>query len=782
MSDEAGSFGRAAVAAPSAPELLRLEASAGRDGRFAALDTLLGDLLRTALHETHPLITLANGRSEDPVQIRGLGGKQRELVRELFSLEHQQARGAWFLPDEVTLKVGLINLPSHFRRHPRYASGIAAEEWGKLAFCDSPGAVLVWSILEPLFEQLLLPFELRGRQAGVKERDEQLRAWAEVDRFLDALGFRVAQELAVMRYGAGWGRLRAPEQLSAKQRLLEALAEQADGSTARRYRAHAIQSLLRRYYDRARRGPPLRRQVVNKAFERTLAGFFGGDWLGFLDYIGEEPHPDERIATTLPETRLYVGGGARAAEIAAQQDLPVGEVERMLAAFWGGSAASPVEQRVAVLRRFWSLFDEIHARQAPEMPPLWGLVEDQPSIDFGDRPDVPYQSGLYRRLMPADLLTEIERLWGTVMLPRWPERIVSEPFPHTLMAEAFGPALKFWHGCALTAWFLCEGPYSRTDMAGLVQYHTREVAELELLGCPVEPSTFTELIAAERKLGRPTPIPANRSTPESVPGISVMIEMHAGTRRAGFERLRDVITRHRRDWTARYFDHYLRARWESELRETGRQYNRLLEESGKAPMVKRFARYAAGATNHWFGGDISALYATLGEKAPVRPEHAARMPVDRAAFVVAVFRALGGKLLERKYVAGTSREAEVQAAEQQQHSSLTRLAEESLHYLQLEEALGRPPELVEFGAGKFASAAPALSPEIDTAWTRYRNVIDAARQAVQLPALADPSNPVGASSSRQGMIVGESGPTTNIPDPINTAAPKRSWWNRLLGR
>jgi hypothetical protein len=88
------------------------------------------------------------------------------------------------------------------------------------------------------------------------------------------------------------------------------------------------------------------------------------------------------------------------------------------------------------------------------------------------------------------------------MSPREPARIVTEPFPHVRLADAFGPALRFWHGCALTAWFLCEGPSSRTDMAGLKDYHRRDLAELEDLGTPVDRDTFAELVAAERRLGR----------------------------------------------------------------------------------------------------------------------------------------------------------------------------------------------------------------------------------------------------------------------------------------
>src|SRR5205823_5073039 len=151
-------------------------------------------------------------------------------------------------------------------------------------------------------EQLFLPLELRGRLVGTRDRAEQLAAWEEVDRFLAALGFRAEAELEGLRYGSGWGKLRAVEQLAAKQRLLAALAEQVEPAMGAAYRALALRGLVKRYYAQAKKGPPLRRQALTpKPMERTLATVFGGDWLAFLNYLGEEPHPDERVATSLPE-------------------------------------------------------------------------------------------------------------------------------------------------------------------------------------------------------------------------------------------------------------------------------------------------------------------------------------------------------------------------------------------------------------------------------------------------------------------------------------------------
>ena len=85
------------------------------------------------------------------------------------------------------------------------------------------------------------------------------------------------------------------------------------------------------------------------------------------------------------------------------------------------------------------------------------------------------------------------------MLARWPEHIVTNLSPHGTMSETFGPALSFWHGVGLTAWFITEGPYARTDMVGLADYYASQLAALDTFGCPVDPLVFDELIVAEKQ-------------------------------------------------------------------------------------------------------------------------------------------------------------------------------------------------------------------------------------------------------------------------------------------
>jgi hypothetical protein len=774
-------FGQLACDTLFASALLDLETSTGKQGQFSQVDALIGQLIAQSL-QGERIASLTRQKDRLTLSIHGLRTDQHIFIEEYFSIEKQQARGAWFLPKDASLKVGWLNLPYYFHHYPRYATGLATEERGRIAFQTSGEAVMVWSILQPFFEQLFRPFELRGHDSGTLDREKQIQIWGELDSFLRDLNFAVSEEMAVMRYGGGWSRLRAAEQIQAKQHLLDAFALQVNLSHASLYRACQIQTLLKRYYQRAKKGAPLRRQIVTKQVQPTLAGYFGGDWLAFLSYVEEEPHPDERIVTALPEPRLYVGGKSRAAEVASEHGLPVEEIQRMLATYWGDEQVmSPVEQRVDALRWVWKEFDEIHARQQSGMKSLWGFVDDTGfTLHSMDDASTPHQPGLYKQLLSPDLLGLITRLWGTIMLSRWPERIVSEPAPYRLMAEAFGPALKFWHGCALTTWFICEGPSSRTDLTGLAEYYQREIAELDSMECPIDPSLFRELVQTESLLGTPEPLTTNLSNVD-VGGMTLTFEMSRGTRRDGFERLRDIVTRYRRSWSAKYLEQYLRACWEVELRGTATAYSQLLEEKGRPPTLKQFARHATVATNHWFGGNVSGLYAAIGEKIPQRPQRIAIMPNDPEDFAWSVFERLGGKPFTRKTIVESQEEVDQQAKEQQRNGNLLRLSELSVSYVQLEEALGRPPTLREFGQTRFQWPSSVLAKDMDAAWLIYKDSIDMAKRAMK-------ENPRSGVEylPPQHIIM----PTLEEkPDQISETTTeavsrkeRRSLWKRLFGR
>ena len=758
-----------------------MEEAEGQAARFKKVDELVGRLVVRALNGERVVNSRKDGKHA-VLELAKLSRAERQVLNDTFSLAQQQAHGAWFLPEQASIGFGVLNFPSQLRNYPRHAMGIALEECGRTALAKSADAVLVWSLLEPFFSELFRPFDIRGPSAGIAERETALEEWRAVDETYAALNLNVATALSKMHFGSGWSKLAPDQQVGAKQRLMDALVAQVDVGIGSRYRALRIKALLQKYYAKAKDGRAQRRQVITKQLAPILAGFFGGDWLAWLDYVGEAPHPDEKISTALPEPRLYVGGEQKVLEAAARTGIAADEVQRILKSYWANSGgSSPVHRRVSVLARYWKVFDEIHARQEPGMRPLWGLVEEGGLINLDDVWRAPYQTGLFRELLPADLLADVEELWGSSVLAKWPDRVVSEQYPHAAMAEALGPCLAFWHGVALTAWFICEGPSSRTDMAGLAKYHARHLQALSDLGYPIADSLFGELVEAEARLGPPQPIVDER-TMES--GMS--FSMQLGQRRGGFPGLRNIITKHRRAWTAPHFDGYLRALWETELRRASYEYNVLSEQRGKAPTLKQFAKHATGPSNHWFGGDVTALYAALGLKAPAKQERRLIMPVDRVGFAWTVFQVLGGRPFHRMVVVDSRADANRQGEEQQRNHAYKRLAEESLWYLQLQEVLGRSPDLDDFGASKFEKIAAVVTSDAEQFWPTYVQAIEQAKVSPQPAPEQVKSTPVFVGSPRhegqKEVAPAEERDSVVDRPPPDPDPPKRSWLSRLLGR
>ncbi len=361
------------------------------------------------------------------------------------------------------------------------------------------------------------------------------------------------------------------------------------------------------------------------------------------------------------------------------------------------------------------------------------------------------------------------------MLPRWPEHIVTEISPHATLAEAFGPALRFWHEVGLTTWYLTEGPYAVTDMAGLAERHQAVLESLEAMACPVDPVMFADLIEGEAQLGPEEPINPDKSTINLSSGVSVSISLSSATRRSGFERLRDIVTRYRRDWAEQHLDTYLKTRWDSELREAARHHAEAIAAKGKPPTPKQFARHAATATNHWLGGDISAFYAAIGEKSAVHPERVCLMPLDRTGFANRVFDALGGQHFTRQIVVANRQEGLEQGQEQDRHNHFVWLGSQSLRVIQLREAMGRAPELKEFGTPAFEYRADVLDSDVERAWQHYVSVVDAVLQTLAGDAPAPESDRVVAAQVAAPATQTEAPAPPTIaertPPPVPTPPP-----------
>ncbi|MFF9119029.1 TerD family protein [Streptomyces massasporeus] len=679
-------------------DLLALEAAAGQQQRFGQLDALAARLLAAAL-AGRPVASVVRGeRAEaaDSVEVSGLTVQERTWCAEAFGLQEQQRRGAWYLPQKMSLKAGAVNLPSLVRERPAHALTLAADSSASVSLVDGAAeAVLLWSLLVPLFETLIEP--IRVRAAGpAKAVDDQQQLWSGIEERYRLLG--IANEaLEIFSFGGGWHRLDRPGQQRARLRLLDALTDVDPLQLVTRHRSLQMQALMAGFAKKAKTGgTALARRVLTRALQRIVCGYFAGDWLAVLDYLQASPHPDEEVITALPEPRLYVGMSAQAADMAAEAGIPEDDIHAMLAAFLGGpTSLSPVEERVAALRDWWTAFDQRHAAQRPGMRSLWGLVDNEVmAFESGER-----GQQLYRQVLPASVNEQVDRLWQSVTLQRHAKSIVSNPRPHRLMAETFGAALEFWHGVALTAWFVCEGPSSRTPLSGVADYYSRPLAALRAANCPVSPDLIEELRIAERHLGPEEAIIRERSelpVDTALGSFTLTISHSSGSRREGFERVRDIVTRHRRAWAEQYLDTYLQQRWRTALQDVARAYHRFVAAKGRPPTLIQFSQFAAAAANQWTGGDLGGLYTAIGEPAPAQQERPARLlPGDGSDFARRVYTALGGIAVDNDLRMNQPEEA-------QRQWQLTRLAVESLRYLQLHEALGQPPTPKQFGSARLA--------------------------------------------------------------------------------
>ena len=757
MTDIHANLGRRLAATATAQEWLGAEDDSDAGARFAVVDGLLAAACATAFAGKAPLqVTGPAERVE--VTAQHLPAAAHANLTELFDLDAQRATGAWWLPEVATVAPGRINLPAYYATNPRWAMNTASTLSGRVRVIGSPAALACWALLTPFGEAVYAPLILRGPQAGGLEPDARDAAWAAVDTLYAALGLTgdtVAATLTRMRPGNGWTRLTTDEQIAAKVALIHALRAAVDVTTVRRWRAEVLRPLVTRYYAKAKKDTPTAKAVLIKALQPAVAAYFGGSWLALLDYLGEAPAPGEQIVPALPEPRLYVQGSEKVQQVAAQKNLPVEAVQEVLSSIYGSAEVrSPVERRLEVLRGYWQFIDAAHARQAPGMAALDDLAS---TTGFGIGNDKePFPTPAYERLLPAPTLADVDTLWGGACVPRYPDRIASAVFPHAYLTAALGPALSFWHGVGLTGWYVCEGPSSRTDLDGMAEYYARDVAALADAGTPIDPQLFVDLRAAQRRLGPPQELWAD--TREIAPGMT--IRTGGGTRRDGFEILRDIITTHRRAWAGQHLEAALRHAWEAPLREVARQANLAVARRGKLPTAKQFATLAAPTANAWFGGDLNAVYAAVGEKPPGEQRRVQLMPYDRSRLCTEVFTALGGRYIPNSHAAADYDGNELSWI-------MRRMAAEAPRFVQLEEVLDRPPTADEFKAGRLTW------PEGMT-FDRYSAVVTAVRTSLPTtrPQAAQQPQPVGGTASAaSGRAAASATPAVTPPAPSPIVAP-----------
>jgi hypothetical protein len=718
----------AQIAAASAAEILRIEEALGRGAVFDGADALLTSMLRQAARRSPVVAAEWGQRSAATIELTGLTDDDRATLERDFRLGVQETRGAWYLPREATVAFGWCNYPATAASGARFAVNAAREQSAKTSLHNSPDALATWALVAPFFADLFAPIAARTAGGKLLTEAQTRTQWVDIADLYTDLGLDVDEQLTAVASGARWVAMGIDEQRSALAGLCDAVLYAATDDTARRWRARQVRALTAAFGRKAKKEPPLARQVLTKQMQPLLSAVFGGSWMAMLDYLGEQPNEAEEIAGALPEPKLFVGSADRASTVADDHGIAVDEVQRMLAAYMGQTAgASPVEERVSAMRDVWAEFDRLHAKQASGMTSLSGLLDDGATRTDADNATDPLAA---RTQVAPHLDAEIKRLWDGATLPRWPERIVSEFHPYQRMAKAFGPALALWSGVALTCWYVCEGPWSRTDLAGLAVYHQRDLEALEALGCPVAPDLFADLVAAESKLGPVQQL--SRGTTSEVGGISISISMSTGTRRDGFEHLRDVVTAHRRAWAEEHLDSYLRVRWDSELREVAREFQRRLAARGKPPTVKQFASFAAESANNWFGGDLAAVFAALGETSPIRTQRIDLLEREPLPFVVDLTAEL------TRIWDLPPHDPDQYSPDDQKHWQARRLASDALKYLQLQEALDRPPTPKEFNADRYTWSHFG---DRDSAWRQYTDAIERLRTRADAPRPQAPPAP-----------------------------------------
>ncbi|MDP9475907.1 MAG: hypothetical protein M3R38_09510 [Actinomycetota bacterium] len=341
-------------------------------------------------------------------------------------------------------------------------------------------------------------------------------------------------------------------------------------------------------------------------------------------------------------------------------------------------------------------------------------------------------------------------------------------------------------------------------MAGLEEYYSRDLAELEDVGAPVDRAMFAELIAAEGHLGEPQPTSTETREVEVEPSLTIETTTSHGSRREGFEGIRDAITKHRRAWAEEHLQEYLRKRAENDVREVAKVFHtKSAERGGKPPTPKQFAKAAAVPANRWFGGDVAALYRAFGERSPVSPVRVRVVPVDVEGFVARVYRALGGVEVTPSPKRFDRASMEEHSREVSDNHNKVELAHKALEYLHLEETLGRAPTLKEFGRSSFEHRAgeAGLGAEVEATWTQYELIVrgaltgtggapcDDGKQGHGAGRAQHDERPHEANESPAKQLGDQDNEARSPRQPFDTATQRptdgeqeKSWWRSLFGR
>jgi hypothetical protein len=594
------SFGQRTAALSSLDERLDLERVEQRRSEFAAIDVLIEDFLRRALAGQRVVEFIGHAGNER-VNLGGFDDDAAALVADQYDLSAIESRGAWGVPSHGMVDGRILDFAWWVRGEPQLIAGSAgAIDRATIGLLDHPAAVFAWAVLGPLFDVFAPQRRSRATNEDQPRPELRVELWARVESITAALGLQLTGALADyrMNFRPSSKFATAGERARAHGQIADLWAQQITTETAAKLRVWMIAKLINGYYAKAKWNRPTSRQVVTNLLLRPFVAFFRGDWLAFLRYLGEEPAPTEQIITTLPKPRLYVDAPDRAYQLAETIGVDAAEVQRIVASLWGGAGtSSPIERRIVAMERVWEVVDTLHADEPAAAVFRWDLMGHP---DAHHRELAAHVRHLAQELLPFEVNSEIEELWGTCVDERFPDGVVTCKFPHAACCEAFGPALAFWDGIALPTLANDHGHYYRARHGRASP--DRLLTAMDGLGYPVDPEFFTDLAAAVGSHDAPASQPGSAGTPSNAGGP------------AGVDEARAVITRHRRAWAREHLRPYLHARWQTDLHPIADAYNRMLLSSPRPPTPKQIIATSKVATDRWFGGDIQLLLIALGEK------------------------------------------------------------------------------------------------------------------------------------------------------------------------
>ncbi len=660
------------------PAALELERTEGRAVYFHDLDALLNSILERMLAGS-AIADFGLDRNRPRFVLTGLDANDRRLIDKHYALASLEERSCFFAPEEVSVG-GVIQFPYFHRGWPRFAARITREVQVKVQSSGSPQSIFGWSLLTPIAELLYAPVRVAGRFDQGRLLEKLVDDWPTSAAVLADLGFDVVGMGVTERTGR-WNN----QQLWRREQILTRLQYRPDLGTS--IRTALTRQLAARYYAKVdKKGQLTRKRMLTREYEQLLVGLFRGSWRDFVEYLGEQLHPDDAIDKPAPT-----------ALVAPPVELP-----------------PPVQARLGVAARYWIAVGQIERSQrATDSLPI-GLVPegDNYLVADGRTGRLVVQDG-WKSHLPSELNAEILRQWGSEHWPAASHRIVTTPNRHFNLAQAVGPALRFWHGSYLTVWYMCRGGWSRTTLKDLGRYYERELLLLSSMGCPVEAELLDSIANAERLLGAPRQVAGKREVTRSG-GIEIELSTEITIERGGFEAARDVISTARDRWTFVHLENYLQRRGHQDLEDANRFYWRTVADRGRPPTLKQFASIAGALAVNWLGGEIAVAYVAVGAESPITTDRVGRPALPRVEFVQKVLEGLaGGRPLELDPMKGGYRES----------WELVSLANSSFRYLQVMEGTGDKPKVKDMaGVVERLSEVRAVKPEEILDW--YAQVVD----------------------------------------------------------